>query len=233
MEVSLFHLSLFSVKIEIDTPEVLMDKKTLIIIIVAVFVISEIIRTFCKNTITNKLTRLLIKGEFEQFDQMLEKWYTRYFVAPFNLEYIRMNSYLARGDEQKIDEIFDRFEHSRLNKAQKTAVYGNAFYYYLSQEDTQKAKKYYQILKDNDDAKLDMTMMDRLYDIYIENGYQYLEETLEQYQTAKENEKPQLEGMLAKMYENKGDKKNAKVYEEKLQKYAEELQKKLQEQKGK
>ncbi|MBR4421574.1 MAG: hypothetical protein IKS69_03470, partial [Erysipelotrichaceae bacterium] len=100
-------------------------------------------------------------------------------------------------------------------------------------EDTQKAKKYYQILKDNDDAKLDMTMMDRLYNIYVENGYQYLDETLEKYQTAKESEKPQLEGMLAKMYENKGDKKNARIYEEKLQKYAEELQKKLQEQKGK
>ena len=210
-----------------------MDRKTLIIIIGCALLLTEIIRMAFRNNITNKLTRLLLEGKFEQFDKLTDKPFTKYFIAPFNLDFIKMNSYLARGDEEKIDAIFERFDRYRLNKAQKTAVYGNAFYYYLSQEDNEKARKYYQAMKDNGDPKLDMSGMVRLYDIYLENGYQYLDETLEKYQTAKESEKPQLEGMLAKMYENKGDKKNAKIYEDRLREYAEQLEKKLEEQKGK
>ena len=211
-----------------------MDKKTLIIICLAIVVLTEVFRWGLRNLISNKLTRLLLNGDYAAFDKMADQFFTKYFVAPFNLNFIKMNSYLARGDDKKLDEIFERFEHSRLNAKQKFAVYSNAFYYYLSMEDTEKCRKYYQILKENADPHQDMTMADWMYDAYIENGTQYLEDILNRYETVPQNMKPQMDALLARNYENKGDKKNAEIYNKKIKEYAEKLEEKLNEQqKGK
>ncbi|MBR4462725.1 MAG: hypothetical protein IKS51_09120 [Erysipelotrichaceae bacterium] len=207
-----------------------MDKKTMLIICLAILILSEVSRRAFKNAVSNKLTRLLLNGEYEAFDKLADRFYTKYLVAPFNLDYIKMNSYLSRGDDRKVKEIFDHFENCRLNKAQRFAVYSNAFYYYLTLEDTQKCKKYYKLLKENADASQDTTMIDWLNDAYVENGTKYLDEILSRYENARDSVKPQLDALLARNYENKGDKKNANIYNKKLNEYAKELDQKLNEQ---
>lgn len=207
-----------------------MDKKTLLIICLAVIISWEVARRLLINQISNKLTRFLMQGDFEAFDALSEKFLTRYLIPVFNLDFMKMNSYLARGDEENINKIFEHFDQRRLNKAQKYAVASNAFYYYLSMEENEKCRKYYQVLKENDDGRKETEMADWLYDAYIEEGSQYLDKILETYEKAQDQAKPQLEALLAKNYQNKGDKKKAELYNKKIKDYVEELDKKLTEQ---
>ena len=97
-------------------------------------------------------------------------------------------------------------------------------------EDTKRCKKYYKILTENPDPKQDMTMTHWLYDTYIDHGSKYLDDILNRYEDAPENMKPQLDALLARIYENQGDKKNADIYNRKLKEYAKKLDKKLSEQ---
>ncbi len=207
-----------------------MDKKTLLIICIAVIVVFEVLRRVLINSISNRLTRYLMQGDFKSFDALSEQFLTRYLIPVFNLDFMKMNSYLARGDEENTNKIFEHFDQCRLNKAQKYAVASNAFYYYLSMEEDEKCRKYYQTLKENDAANKETEMADWLYDAYVEGGCRYLDRILEVYGNAQEQAKPQLEALLARNYENKGDKKNANLYNKKLKQYAEELDKKLTEQ---
>ncbi len=207
-----------------------MDNKTLLIICIAFIVLFEVLRRVLINSITDRLTRCLMQGDFQAFDGLSEKFLTRYLVPAFNLDFMKMNSYLARGDEENINKIFEHFDQCRLNKAQKYAVASNAFYYYLSMEENEKCRKYYETLKENEAGDKETEMIDWLYDAYVEGDCRYLDRILEVYGNAQEKAKPQLEALLARNYENKGDRKNANLYNKKLKQYAEELDKKLTEQ---
>lgn len=208
-----------------------MDKKNIILfaVVLALIIGYEILRRVLTNKQSDKLMKLFLEGNFKEFDKQIDSKLTRYLIPPFNQDYMKLNSYLARGDEKKIHEMFSRFDKVRLNAAQKELVYTNAFYYYVGLKDENKARKYYNLLMESTSDEDSRKEIDRMFDIYINNGYKYLEDTEKEYRNADEREKMKLQALLAVMYENKGDKKKAQEYYDRIAELEQKVVEKMQE----
>lgn len=105
--------------------------------------------------------------------------------------------------------MFDYFDTVKPSRLQKEAVYTKGFYYYLTNERYDKVEKYYNLLQTVQTKKPNFEV-ERAYDVFVKNGHQYLEQTLEELKTAEDFAKPVLEGLIARMYENKKDSRMAK-----------------------
>ena len=208
-----------------------MMKKNIILfaVVLALIIGYEILRRVLTNKQSDKLMKLFLEGNFKEFDKQIDSKLTRYLIPPFNQDYMKLNSYLARGDEKKIHEMFSRFDKVRLNAAQKELVYTNAFYYYVGLKDENKARKYYNLLMESTSDEDSRKEIDRMFDIYINNGYKYLEDTEKEYRNADEREKMKLQALLAVMYENKGDKKKAQEYYDRIAELEQKVVEKMQE----
>ena len=190
------------------------NKLTLILFLVAfaLIVIFEIARRVLTQRQADKLMKLFLSGDFEAFDKEMDSKMTKYFVHPFNQDFMKMNSYLARGDEKKTLEIFERFDKVRLTEQQKELVYRNAYYYFVGKADAKKARKYYSALLEITHDEEEKKSMDIMYDTYVDKGYKFLEETEKKLKDAEGQESIRLKALLAMMYANKGDDEKAKKY---------------------
>ena len=199
-----------------------------LLVITAVLIIgNELFRKIGEKKVTDKLTKLFLKGDFDALDKELDKKLTKYLVHPFNLDYLRLNAALAKGKKKEIDAQFEHFDQVRLNNDQKQLIDSNAFYYYVGNKDEKNAKKYYNRIMESGLLDEDKKVFSRLYDTYILKGFQYLEETEKELSEAEEKEKAPLEALLAVMYENKGDKKKAQEYYSKVEEFTKEMEESL------
>ncbi len=176
------------------------------------------------NRIEKELVDLLAQRDFSAFEKLLSDPRTVKYVRPYNLDILRLNAAVMKGDKKKIDEAFDRFDNARLNAAQQEAVYTQAFEYYQAIGDKKKVKKYHGLImgmNSKDDSL--KNSIDRMYDIYQKGGYRYLEDTLEELEGANEDLMPILEGMIASMYKNKGDMKKYQEYRDLAEKHLKEV----------
>ncbi|MBQ1509201.1 MAG: hypothetical protein IIZ47_07235 [Erysipelotrichaceae bacterium] len=176
------------------------------------------------NRIEKELVELLAQRDFSAFEKLLADPRTVKYVRPYNLDILRLNAAVMKGDKKKIDEAFDRFDNARLNAAQQEAVYTQAFEYYQAIGDKKKVKKYHGLImgmNSKDDSL--KNSIDRMYDIYQKGGYRYLEDTLEELEGANEDLMPILEGMIASMYKNKGDMKKYQEYRDLAEKHLKEV----------
>ena len=132
-----------------------------------------------------------------------------------------------KKDAKLIDKAFAHFDEVRLNSEQKEAVYSQAFDYYLATGDKKKTRKYHKaIMEMNPKDPSLKNSIDRMYDIYVKDGYRYLEDTLEELEQVNEDAVPLLEGMIASMYKNKGDQEKYQEYKSASEKHFRELSEK-------
>ncbi len=134
------------------------------------------------NRIEKELVDLLAQRDFSAFEKLLSDPRTVKYVRPYNLDILRLNAAVMKGDKKKIDEAFDRFDNARLNAAQQEAVYTQAFEYYQAIGDKKKVKKYHGLImgmKSKDDSL--KNRIDRMYDICQKGGDRYLEVTAEEH----------------------------------------------------
>lgn len=183
-------------------------------VIVIAMLINEIITYIYGKKYSNKLVELVMKGKFDEFDNLVDKGFVRYCVRPFNLDYIKLNSYLIRNDENRITAAFDNFKNKSLTQAQKVEVFTKAFNFYVFNEDKEQCDYYKEqinALKGYDSLK-DET--NRMYDILIEKKTDMLDELLEEMNQVEEKERGAYEYLIAEIYTNLGKKKEAKKYSE-------------------
>lgn len=201
--------------------------KNMIIVIVLFVVIVIIVPIVAKKFISDKLATYIMTHDFEKFDKLVNSFITKMAIQPFNIDYLKMNKALATNDRKEIDGAFKTFDDKRLNDKQKEAVFSNAYYYYISIEDKTHSNKYLKELlkletlpnEVKDDLKL-------AYELNIERSSDKLEETLAKYEKAQSpQERVRLEALIAKMYDNKGNKAKAKEFEELVARHIEELAK--------
>ena len=183
-----------------------------VLITAAVIVIFAVIRRLASRYFTKKLTEFIVKNDSASFDEQIGKWYAKLFLSPFNMDYLKLNSYLIRGNDRLIKEMFERFDNVRLTDNQKRTVYTHAFSYFVDQDDKAKAKKYYELLMPLTHDVAVRKSISRLYDVYVEEGYKYLDETIAELDKADDAQKANLNSLISLMYKNKGDNKAAEKY---------------------
>lgn len=197
-----------------------MKKIILPIIGVIIFVVLSFIYRKQKQQIIDKLTGYLVIGDIDSFDKLYNAKKTKTFVNRFNLDLIVLNKYIIENDKGSINKKFKEFDKYRLNNKQKEAVYKKAFYYYVGIEDKDNSKEYFDRIQ-----KLNITDIDnieRIFDVYINGGNKYLENTLEEINFLPVSKRSALESMISRMYYNVEDYTNAEKYRKLAEKHFKE-----------
>lgn len=181
--------------------------------VVVLFVLSIVLPKYFRKRYLDRLSAYLIQKDFVAFDELIEQKQMKWIFAPFNLDFMKLNRALAANDPVLIQAAFDRFDHCHLSPKQEEAVYYHGFYYYASVQNRQQAQKYgrlYAGLKGADASVKEE--MRKYYDVFVNGSYAYLEECQRLLENAQETDRLKLSVLLAKMYENKGDREKAKTY---------------------
>ncbi len=150
-----------------------MDLKLLIGLVAVVFGADVFFTLFQKrkrDEVLNRLSEHLARKEFDAFDALIDDPKTRKLVPAFNVQFMKLNKEMMKEDGKAVDEAFKAFRMN-MNAAQKEAVYKRGFYYYLSLEDEEETRTYYDLLKELKPS--DMQILDVMYDTYILKGSRY------------------------------------------------------------
>lgn len=191
-----------------------MDTKSLIIfigvIVVDVVLVLEIIFIIIRKGVMNKLIEAAFEKNNDKFDKLSNSFIAK-IISKFDKELIKYNVADVMKDRILLEASIKRIEAMQLNKAQKKKIYPRIFYHYIDANKLLEAKQYYEKIKEYDVYK-NKKDIERTYDAYILKGHKYLDETLKDLSKASKQEKPALEKLIAKMYENKNINAEAKKY---------------------
>lgn len=189
----------------------------LILISFGIYIVLLIISKCIMNYKLNQMVTLLNDKRFSEFDQMMEKKIIKIVFNPFNIDFIKLNSYLIRKDTNKIDNAFSHFDSVRLSSKQRDEVDLKAFNYYLC-NDEKKAKKYYQNIQKSKTNPIKQDV-ERLYDIYIRKSDRYLQTLLKETETLEDQYKSANELLISEIYKNLGDINKQLEYKELAEKH--------------
>ncbi|MEA4968436.1 MAG: hypothetical protein VB048_10020, partial [Bacteroidaceae bacterium] len=100
-----------------------MDVKKALIIVSVIFVCSvvfEIILSSMKKKRQNELMGLFLAGELEQFDELLNRKSTKFFIPIYNSIVLNVNKAILIKDEKLLNEMLNKAEKIKMNDEQKT-----------------------------------------------------------------------------------------------------------------
>ena len=189
-----------------------MDSKFLIYFGLALLItaILQGLQAYGRSRIFRSLSEYLQKGEFDKFDELINKPLTGMLYDRYNVQFMKLNAAFMKGDKDQIEETLKGFNDLQMNLKQQKALYEKAFYYYVSTENQEMATKCYEKLKEIDPDENEM--IETFYDTYVLKGNKYLDKTLEKVEKANDLQKQGVYTLLADMYKNAGDKENEKKY---------------------
>lgn len=167
-----------------------------------------------------KINRLLANEEYEEFDKLIETVEVKKSFTPYNVAYMKLNKAMLKNNPSEITQAFANF-NIKMNPVQRETVLKRAFYYYIGVKDFKRTEHYYNLLKDMNVK--DQVTLDIMYDTYVNKGYRYLEEVLNNYERLSEEDQAPYIALIADMYKNKGDNEKAKEFEDKAQKIIQEI----------
>lgn len=195
-----------------------MNYTNLIITFIISFVVIVAIETGLSKWKTNVVLKLLQHQQYDELEKELHNFITRAFIPRYNIEYLRLNSYLMQNKHEMIEKQFDELMKFRKNKNQQADLLMKAFNYYVEQENTEKSHFYLdEIQKLGNDKMYQEALM--MSDIFIDKKANHIDQLLEEVQKAPDQIKAVYYFMIAKQYENMSDKQNVQKYTELAEKY--------------
>lgn len=187
------------------------DLLILILIVVAdAVLLLEILYFILRRSTSNRLIRAAFENNEAEFAKASASLGGK-LLSDFDKKLIRFNVAQIRRDDARTEALIKEFEKGELTLRQKKTVCPKIFYYYIDHKKTEDAARYYEILKDIPvyPNKKDVEMT---YDAYVRKGYGNLDEALKSLKRISKEELPARERLIAKMYENKGIRQEAKKY---------------------
>lgn len=185
----------------------------LLIVILLITVAYSLYRSSLTKKYTNQLGELLVNKDFKTFDSMVNDPKVKKAVYPFNLDYMKLNSYMLRGDRRKIDAGFETFQKVNLNRKQKETIAVEGFTYYMGIRNKEKAKYFLDLMNQSSTNKAILDTSNEYYGIVYEGKTDKLEEMLLETEALPEEEKSFNEYLISVMYRTLGDKEKAEEYE--------------------
>ena len=203
-------------------------KKNIIIALVAcvlMFIVYSIILSYYRKKITKKAFDLIKAQKGPQLDELLLKKSTNFFLKPFELYRLKLINAANKGNQNEVANRYAAFDTLRMNKAEKENIYSDAYFYFMSRQDCERATKYYKLLDEIGDYSNKFNIQCS-YNTFIEHEYKYLDDALVRYNSSNETQKISLASLISSMYANKGDKQNADKYDAIAKKGVEKIRKK-------
>ena len=172
----------------------------------------QIIFRLLSNKEFNHIVEMLDIGEYEELDKRLNSFYYKLIFQPFNLEYMKLNSYILQNDDNKVHEQFVNFTKYRLNEAQKSEVFAKVCSYFVTNGNKEYAKEALDKIDTLKDEKI-KSSSHMVYDTYINKGSKYLDDALKAIEETDGANRAMMQLLIAQMYKNKGDMAKAKEFE--------------------
>lgn len=201
-----------------------MDMKILLIGAVVLIFGADIVYTMNSKKksadLLQQLNTLLANEEYEEFEKLIDTPEVKKSFTAYNVAFMKLNKAMMKNNPSEITQAFANF-NIKMNPVQRETVLKRAFYYYIGVKDFKRTEHYYNLLKDMNVK--DQVTLDIMYDTYVNKGYRYLEEVLNNYERLSEEDQAPYIALIADMYKNKGDNEKAKEFEDKTQKIIQEI----------
>lgn len=161
------------------------------------------------KTTSSKLGNYLYNGDFDNFEKLINKWYVRYIIYPFNIDFLKLNKALLSSNDVEINQCFNGFNKVKMTDKQAEAVYQKAFYYYLQTDSKNKLKEYYELISKLEDKHL-LNSIEDIYKVYVLKDNTLLEKYLEKYNN--NNNDTNALFIIYNIYKNMNDSENYHKY---------------------
>ncbi|MGN1390754.1 MAG: hypothetical protein ACI4WQ_02090 [Sharpea porci] len=182
-----------------------------VVIVIAVVMMSVISQL--KGRAIKKLVSYLENGDYDSFNTYAQSKYIKFLIPRTSLMELRLNGALIEQDTKEINSLLKELTDMPLlpNKKQEIAMKG--FNYFIGFENKKEAKKYLKLVNEgpNDRMKVEAK---RVYNIYVLKNDDDLKDLLEEINDQEDYQKGVNEFLVSLIYQNKGDKENAKKYED-------------------
>ena len=186
----------------------------LIIVFVVLTLIVMFMFTYGKRVQMDRLSILLDCKDWEQFDKVADSFLTKALVKHFDLESIKLNSYIMRKDTKKIDEQFDLLSKASKSDIKDINITVRGFEYYVYEKNRNKAAEYLSHLEKVADKSV-TSFCKREYDILIDGATNYIPQLEKEIKESGGQKKYVLAYLLKLSYENDGNGKKAREIEKK------------------
>ena len=156
----------------------------LLIVIFIAIAIGFIFPIASKKYVYKKLMNYLSVGDYKSFEYYLDGVLCTFSYRPFNIEYMRLTSYMMQNDSNKIEEQLNKiFKQLKLKSNQKASVAQRAFYFYMEQKKYKKAKEMLSICKESDIPEIQT--MDLMFSILGEKKSDHIKDIKDQLENLK------------------------------------------------
>ncbi len=177
-------------------------------ILFAISFIFDVILNCYRKKISNKLMELLINNKIDEFDELLSKNSTKFFIPFYNSLVLKMNKAVKTGDTRLMNEIMNEFSNIKLKDSQRLFVYSKAFSYYLSIADDKRVDICFKKVNECKDCPTKQYVK-MVYNTVVEKKWDYLQLALSMSEKVSDYDKGNLKVLISQMYTNKGDCKEA------------------------
>lgn len=200
---------------------------TLILVIVLI-----LIDFIMRHVASDRITRYFAQGSYDELLQFMDSFIAKMYLHPFNRDFVRMNAYIAKDDDENALKVCDCLLNAHLNKKQRAATEDKAFTLYLDAGKYKDAKKMLKLIEARDKDEAYERSCRQMYEIIANRSSVYLDGMLEELPNAKGERKAQLLSLIALQYGNRGQQTKAKIYTGMLEDMAKEGLKAMAEKKA-
>ncbi len=193
-----------------------MNPYLIIVIILAVaFIGYDMYMSYKRKTVLDKLTEHLLKGELQDFDDLMAENSTKRLIPPFNYEYLQLSRAMMGGSKNRITQLFDQFKTRRLNPAQKREIAIRGFNYFLEEKNNEQLSYYRDQINSLPDKRENAALKEEVntyYRVTVEGRTDILDELLEKTEKLPEKYRGMNEYLISQIYEHMGNKEKTEEY---------------------
>lgn len=187
---------------------------TLIVIFVVLTLVIMFMFTYGKRVQMDRLSILLDCKDWNEFDKVADSFLTKALVKHYDLESIKLNSYIMRKDSKRIDEQFDLLFKAKKSIGKDINITLRGFEYYVYEKNKNKANELLTHLEAIADKSI-TSFCKREYDILIEGATNHIPQLEKEIKETEGQKKYVLAYLLKLSYENDGNGKKAREIEKK------------------
>ena len=164
-----------------------------------------------RRSIKKKIERCVNAKDYKTMLKILDSLFVKVLFQPYQVELMRLNTYLSLNDKAKIDEEFSILLSARKSVAQTQQLVLRAFVYYIKEKDKDKCSDLMELIENFNDETIKKQMR-IMYDTYILKGSRYIHILLEELDKTEDQNRGPIAYMIALQYENAGNKQKAEDY---------------------
>ncbi len=183
-------------------------------ILIIIGAILDVIFVSQRKRLSNRLGELLEKGQYKEIEKETETWATKFFVPVYNINFTKLTAAVRQDKYDEAKKLSDAFEKATMNKKERYSVFTVIFNYFVYKENreysTMALEKLREVRDEENASYIDS--LEQIYRIYIEKDDKDLESLLQQNSSVPDEYKYASDYLIAKIYENKKDKKNMNKY---------------------